>query len=254
MAYRAALSLVRLTDMAQQPGGDVSEERYPEKDHTAVGWHVSQMALGMLDIIFPGLGYGAQQLAQKAIPDPLLKRQVEFYNRLAEGLREVGGRIDELSPERLVESEEFISAVIETTPLAVKTHREAKRQAFANTVLNTAAGVNLDDAVRGRFLSALDQFSVGHIDLLNLLADPMSRPSVQKAYNTFYMGSPISLYTEELAAIGLSGDALNFIVSDLHRHGFINDSMHVMMSKQGAGQKMTTSLGDAFLRFISTPM
>jgi hypothetical protein len=228
--------------------------RYPEKDNTAVGWHVSQTALGMLDIIFPGLGYGAQQIAQRTVPDPLRKRQIEFYNRLAEGIKELQGKLENLEPDRLVENEDFISAVIETTPLAVKTHRERKKQAFANTVFNVAAGITLDEAVRGRFLSTLDQYSVGHMDMLRLLQDPMSRPSVQKAYKSFYAGSPMSLYKEEIAAMEIGSDAVDFIVSDLQSSGFIQGSLNVMMSQAGAGQKMTTSLGDAFLHFISAPL
>lgn len=234
--------------------GEDEAGSFPQKDSTALGWHVSQAALGMLDIIFPGLGYGAQKVAERTVPDPLLKRQIEFFNRLASDLRDAQQRLDGLSPEQLVESEEFISAVIQTTPLAVKTHREAKRQAFANTILNTAAGNSLDDAVRGRFLAALDQFSVGHIEMLNLFADPMARPSVQQSYQSFYMGAPMSLYEKEIAAMNLSEDAVGFIISDLQSHGFIQGSLNVMMSKEGAGQKMTTPLGVAFLRFISKPV
>ncbi|SFZ86665.1 hypothetical protein SAMN02983003_3859 [Devosia enhydra] len=228
--------------------------RYPQKDRTALGWHVSQTALGFLDIVFPGLGYSAQKLAERTIPDPLLKRQIEFYQRLAEGLKDLEGRFEAAAPTRLVESEEFISAIIETTPLAIKTHRETKRAAFANTVLNTAAGFKLDDAVRGRFLATLDQFSVGHIDVLKLLSDPMSRPSVQRAYQSFYMGAPKGLYAEEFATMGLAGDALEFILGDLQTNGFAQGSLNAMMTKQGVGQKMTTALGDAFLRFITQPV
>lgn len=239
--------------MGEQDQEEAEDQQYPVSDPTAFGWHVSQVALGTFDILFPGLGYTAQQLAKLAIPDPLEKRRIEFLNRLASGLRELQSKADSTTPESLIENEDFVSAVIETVPLAVKTHRERKKEAFANTILNTAVGVSLDDAVRGRFLSCLDQFSVGHIDMLRLLADPMSRESVQQAHRSFFMGAPIDLYKVEIDRMGLSPEALSFVISDLSQNGMINSSLRVMMSKEGAAQKMTTALGEAFLRFIDKP-
>jgi hypothetical protein len=232
---------------------EAGDTEYPVSDPTAFGWHVSQLAMGTFDILFPGLGYTAQQLAKLAVPDPLEKRRIEFLNRLAAGLRALQEKVDGISPRSLADNEDFVSAVIETVPLAVKTHRERKKAAFANTILNTALGVSLDDAVRGRFLSCLDEFSVGHIDMLRLLADPMARDSVRGAYHSFYMGAPIDLYKSEIQDMGLSEDALSFIIHDLAQKEMIEGTLRVMMSKQGASQKMTTRLGDAFLRFIEEP-
>jgi hypothetical protein len=41
---------------------------------------------------------------------------------------------------------------------------------------------------------------------------------------------------------------------DLYTRGLVNtDDMHTTMNGSGLGQKWTTSLGDAFIRFIAEP-
>lgn len=232
---------------------DISED-YPENDSRNFGRHTALAALGGFDLLFPGLGYSAQQIASWAVPDPVEKRRADWFNKLSSDLRELSGRMEGFDPKSLGDNEDFITAVMEATPLAIKTHKEAKREAFRNTVLNVAAGHVIDDVLKGRFLQCLDQFSEAHIKVLRILHDPLSHPRVVDAAKNVYMGSPMTALGPEFKAQGVEGDILSVVLADLKQERMIGGGLNVMMSGDSVARKDTTALGDAFLKFIDSPL
>lgn len=230
-----------------------SIEAYPEADGRSAGYHVAQTGLGAADLVLPGLGYALQQVVGHFVGDPLMKRRDDWFKGLGNSLAELQERFDGFDPSTLAENEDFISTVYEATHIAMKTHKEFKREALRNTVLNAAVGNTLDESLRGRFVSCIEEFSSFHIRVLRVLQSPKSYPPAVQQAKGMMMGSQSTVIRAEIKETEIPADLFSVVIADLTRHSFINGELGGMVSAQSLLAKRTTSTGDAFLRFIDAP-
>ena len=83
-------------------------------------------------------------------------------------------KMGELTPDKLFQGEEFTSAFIRASRVALGTRQREKLDALRNAVLNVAAGMPPDENLQLMFLDALDLLTPWRLNLLDCVADPMA--------------------------------------------------------------------------------
>ncbi|MGD0976162.1 MAG: hypothetical protein ABR866_18925, partial [Candidatus Korobacteraceae bacterium] len=164
--------------------------------------------------------------------------------------------------ENLAQNEEFVSAAIQITRSVISTHKQEKREALRNALLNIALGRAPNEDMQQMFLSYLDSLTGWHIRILAFFRNPQealenaAKPT--KAYQgppNFYMGSPAQVMERMYPELKGQQAFYDQVVRDLFTRGlFSSDSLHGMMTVQGAIAKRTSDKGDEFLAFIANPV
>jgi hypothetical protein len=227
---------------------------YPSADDREFGYQVAQTALSAASAAVPGAGYALQQIVKRIVASPLDARRAKWFQSVGKALQELQDRLEGFDPERLEQNEEFISTVYEATEIAMRTHRETKRQALCNALKNVALGHTLDEVVRGSFLTYIDRFSDLHIRLLRLLANPSGSIAMKKAANGTMMGGQEAIVRAEINEQEAPLHVFDRVVSDLMNEGLIGGNLKGMVSQASLLAKRTTPIGDSFLQFISEPI
>lgn len=224
-------------------------EPFPRSEDGEFGYTAAKLALGTV----PGLGPLAQEVLEKAVGNPLRRRQETWFASLGEALSALVDRVEGLSAEALAEDEVFVSTVAQATQQAIATHSQVKREALRNIVLNTALGVKLDDVLLGSFLGYVERFSEAHLKLLALMADPMADAAYAAQARNVYMGSVQGVVHEAHPDLSAATGVLDRLYDDLTREGLLGGSLKAMCSASGLQQPQTTAYGNAFLEFIRAP-
>lgn len=230
---------------------------YPEKDTRSGAYHVARTAIdaGAAVTLIPGAGYAIGQIVERFVAAPLQKRRDQWFTKVGEGLRDLQDRLGDFDPSTLSENDDFISAVAEATTAAVKTAKEEKVEALRNGVLNIAAGLQIEDVLRGAFFGYIERFSPAHTRVLKLLADPSSSPEMRQKASEMTAGAQMDVLRAALPETSVSKAALSRILSDLTREGLAETGSMMGMGTSGVFlAKRTTGVGDEFLRFIASPL
>ncbi|MDR7117405.1 hypothetical protein [Caulobacter sp. BE254] len=223
---------------------------FPTGDEREFGYGVAKVTLGAI----PGVGGVAQELLDKMIGSPLRRRQEAWFAELGLALADLTARVEGLDPETLARDEAFVSTVARATQMALASHGQVKREALRNVVLNTAAGVRLDEVLLGAFLSYVERFSEGHLKLLALLADPMADPAYAKEARSIAFGGSIhGIIAKTHPDLGQSPALLDRLYADLAREDLVGGSFKAMMTGGGLQSPQTTEYGLAFIDFIRAP-
>lgn len=193
----------------------------------------------------PVVGGPAVELFQHLVQPPLERRRAEWMAAVGEKLLELESRGIDI--EELGQKDEFISAVMHASQIALRTHQDEKREALRNAVFNVAAGQSPGEALEHMFFEWIDSLSLLHIQILRLFQDPTPPPSMS-------MGGLGSVLEHNMPNLRGHRHVYDQVWKDLYSRGLINtDSLHVTMSGQGLASKRTSEIGDAFLRFVSEP-
>lgn len=226
---------------------------YPTEDHRSFGYHTTMTVVDAAASLIPGGSYAAGQIARRLVAEPLEKRREEWFTAIGEGLGDLQERIGDFDPSALADNEDFVSTVYEATHLAMKTHREEKREALRNAVLNVAAGVSIDEVLRGAFFSAVERYSPLHIRVLKVLSDPNNFRQFFEGPVTVTMNSKSGLLRRLIPMTEVPTASLDRVLEDLDADKMTNGSVHGSQSAHGLMSKTTTHIGDLFLKFISAP-
>lgn len=195
--------------------------------------------------IIPGVGGPAVELFQYLVQPPLERRRAEWMRSVGEKLQELDAKGVDI--EKLGQNEEFISAVMHASQIALRTHQNEKRDALRNAVFNVAAGQSPGEALEQMFFEWIDSLSVLHIQILKLFQHPTPPPNMS-------MGGLGSVLEHNMPKLRGHGHIYNQVWKDLYFRGLVNtEGMNVTMSGSGLSSKRTTEIGDAFLRFVSEP-
>lgn len=216
--------------------------------------HAAAIALvGQIPIV----GAAAAVIVGYLVSSPLERRRTKWTEDVANAIREIrakqGRTIDDLRND-----ERFIDAVMQATQIAIRTSQEEKLAALKYAIVNVAASNSLDQSVEHMFLCWIDDLSAWHLRLLRLLSDPKGwfRESGQPVPEHHITSSIIGLIGESLPVLSGQRELCQQVVRDLNNRGLsgIDDrNLFTAMSADGAYRKHTTSLGDQFLQFVSSP-
>ena len=193
----------------------------------------------------PVIGGPAVELFQHLVQPPLERRRLQWMASVGEKLRELETRGIDIY--ELGQKDEFISAVMHASQIALRTHQAEKREALRNAVFNVAAGQSPGEALEHMFFEWIDSLSVLHLQILRLFQNPTPPSGVS-------IGGLGGVLEHNMPELRGQRDIYDQVWKDLRSRGLLNtDSLHAMMSSQGLGAKRTTEIGDAFLRFVSEP-
>ena len=193
----------------------------------------------------PVVGGPAAELFQYVIQPPLEKRRGEWMVQVGTKLQELetnGLKLDELQ-----KNEEFVSAVMHASQIALRTHQAAKLDALRNAIVNIAKGQAPDEALQNVFLNLVDTFTELHLRILKVFQNPT--PSSNMSIGG--LGSALEHNIPELRG---NRELYDQLWKDLYSRGLVNtDGLHMTMTGHGLSQKRTTGIGEAFLQFIEEP-
>lgn len=193
----------------------------------------------------PYIGGPVAELLQLVIQPPLERRRAEWMRAVGEKLQELEQA--GLNLEALSKNEEFVSAVMHASSMALRTHQQEKLDALRNAVLNIATGQAPEDALQHMFFRWIDSMSPLHLRMLMFFQAPTPPPNIS-------MGGLGHVLEQNMPELRGKRHIYDQVWKDLHVNGLTNtDSLHVTMSGHGLGQKRTSELGDAFIAFVSEP-
>jgi hypothetical protein len=127
----------------------------------------------------PGVGGPVVEL-MNILGSPIERRRLEWLTALGEDLSRLKEQVADLTDRKLSENAAFVSAVLQATQIAGRTHQEKKLEALRNAVLNVAAGSAPEDDIQSMFLDAVDSLTASHVRFLSALAKARVAPEAQQ--------------------------------------------------------------------------
>ena len=228
---------------------DSTHIRPPKESATDRVYSVVKGIIGAI----PVAGSLAAEIFSLILVPPINKRREEWMNAVANKLQALELDYQDYSIENLKDNPEFVSFLIESTQVALKTHQEEKLLALQNGIFNFFLAESIEYDKKYSFVKIMDEISAFHMNVLAFLAKnenhiiteirgyealhqlySVNKDSVDKF---FFRKSVRDLEAHSL--IRVSGDFRDFIRGT----GFATDS--------GAPSIKVLDLGHDFLRFIS---
>jgi len=167
-------------------------------------------------------------------------------------MADVGEKLQELENnglnlDTLKENEQFISAAMYASQLALRTHKREKLSALRNAVLNVAVGQAPEEALQHMFLNLVDSLTELHVRIVRVFQSPKPPPYLS-------MGGLSKVLEHNVPELRRKEFLYQQLWRDLYSRGLVNtDGLNTTMSGSGLGEKRTTGLGDAFIKFITEP-
>jgi len=193
--------------------------------------------------LLPVVGGPAVELFNSVVQPPIEKRRDEWMKSVGERLRELEETGIEL--EDLRSNEAFISAVMHTSTLAIRTHKEEKLAALRNALINVAIGQAPDEAIQNVFFGFVDDLTELHLRILKVFQSPPSVPGLS-------MGGLDNVLEHAIPSLYGKATLYKQFWKDLHVRGLVGtENLNTMQSGSGLTAKRTTDFADQFLKFIS---
>lgn len=193
----------------------------------------------------PYVGSIAAELFQQVVQPPLDRRRVQWMEQMAERLRILEAKGVSLAD--LQNNEMFITAMLNASHAAMRTHQIEKLSALRNAVTNVALGQTPDETTQHLFLRFIDEFSEMHLRVLLFARAP--RPSAN-----ILSGGLGAVLEDNIPSLRGHSSLCDQLWRDLRIRGLVDtESLRGTMSADSLRQSRTTSMGDELLRFIADP-
>jgi hypothetical protein len=192
---------------------------------------------------------------------PLAHRRETWFQDLADRLAELESHISGFRLDTLVDNEQFVSATMQATQAALRTHQQEKLEALRNAVLNCAVQQAPQDDYQTVFLALIDRFSPGHLRLLKSFRNPSPARNT-----TDYIPWLLNLHGSERehqwprwvrdftpGFRNASNEFIVVLISDLYGASLVVKPEGGFVALPD-GQRWITTFGDQFLRFIESPL
>jgi hypothetical protein len=191
----------------------------------------------------PLVGGPAVELFQYVVQPPIERRRQEWMTQIGERLQELEAK--GLDIEALQNNEKFITAVLQASTAALKTHQAEKLSALRNAVLHIAIGEGPEETVQHLLLSFVDELTEMHLRVLAFAKAP--RPA-----GNISAGGLNHVLEENIPELRGHRPLYDQLWKDLYLRGLITtESLHVMMTGNGLSQSRTSPLGEALLNLIA---
>ena len=192
----------------------------------------------------PMVGGPAIELFHYLVQTPIDKRCEAWKKAVGEKLQELEKKGIDLA--KLQENELFISAVMQASQAALRTHKAEKLVALRNAVLNIATGQVPEETVQHLLLSFVDQLSEMHIRILKTFSAPETPPGLS-------MGGLADVLEYKIPEMRGQRELYDQLWRDLYGRGLVStDGLHTTMSGNGLIQRRTTHLGETLLKLIAS--
>ena len=216
----------------------------PEPDFEDVKYASGKTLVSLV----PGLGE-AWGLVMAA---PVEQRRDDWLRDLESRLRELEQRVTGFRFDDLGQNQAFVSATLQATQAALRTHEKEKLEALRNAVVNIAAGAAPGADKQAFFLQFVDRFSPLHLRLLKFFDDPKRLGATWVNHERGSTSVYEVIYTVFPDLCG-QYQLVSAVVVDLSTAGLIAATIQHAMSQAPPYPKWATFLGEEFLRFIQSP-
>jgi hypothetical protein len=193
----------------------------------------------------PGAGGIISELFGVVVADPASKRREELLVKIDTRLIQLEEQGIDI--EALRHNEEFLSVILQSYQIAIRTHQKEKIESLLNAVSNTPAS-KIDDNMKHMFLMFIDSFTEWHLRILEFVNNP------RKYYDEspFHMGGRSSLLEMHFPELKDRRSFYDQVIKDLYSRGLVStDSLHTVVTGNGMLQSLTTELGRDFINFIT---
>jgi hypothetical protein len=204
----------------------------------------------------------AEEIITAIVKPPLDKRREDWLIELATAVVELQRQHEQLTAEYLSQHPVFITAVMEATTIAVRTHREDHLSYLRNMVLNAALPEAPDDDTQKMFFRMADEFTSWHITILEFFKQ--SNWYVTMGYELPMKGFPddaVQKLVEIFPQLNGKHTFTNRIVNDLIDWRLLSiDNLSlshadtVIVVRHNFDPEIVTDLGREFLGFIHSPI
>ncbi len=191
----------------------------------------------------PAVGGPAVELFQYVVQPPLEKRREAWMQEIGEKLQELQAKGLDIGA--LQKDERFISAVMQASQAALRTHHTEKLEALRNAILNIARGQGPEETTQHLLLSFVDELSEMHLRILKVFRAPEPPPGMS-------MGGLEHVLEHNIPQLRGQRELYRQLWRDLYARGLLNtDNLGVTMSGRGLAERRTTGLGEQLIQFIS---
>ena len=193
--------------------------------------------------LIPFVGGPGVEIFQYIVQPPLEKRRAEWMGEVGEKLIELERRGINLTA--LQDNPQFITAVMQATTAAIRTHQHIKLDALKNAIINIALGDTPDETYQHLLLGFVDQFTEMHFRLLAFAKEP--RPPAGMS-----MGGLSSVLEDNIPDLRGQATLYNQLWKDLSTRGLVNtESLNGMISGNGLSQGRLTPIGVTLMKLIT---
>jgi hypothetical protein len=222
-------------------------ERFPEQTGADTAQAIGRAGIAAV----PFIGGPINELLPLVFAPAVTRRRDEWFEELADDLDELKKKVEGFKIETLADNPAFVSATIQATVIATRTHQHEKRKYLRNALVNIAQGNTSDEMKQQFFLNAIEAFTPAHIKALNVMWraaslnvnwDEHSIPIPQRNY-----GAAIGILAPEVKG---QANIIEAIFADLKTRAFSNITDPRAHFPQAG---TITNLGIEFLNFVLSP-
>lgn len=183
---------------------------------------------------------------------PLEKRKEQWCKMLADVVQEICDRFQGFDPKTLTENETFVSAVIETSRIAVSTHQAEKRAILRNALVKIGSGNGPDDDLRQVYFRIIDALTPLHVQILHLIWTAGSQMAQMSQLSPQTTYAP--LMQQQFPDLMRNHELLGHIIRNLTDFHLIqNTFLGRTFPDVPLSPTLITNEGIYFLRFVIAP-
>lgn len=198
----------------------------------------------------PVLGPFLSEVIDFCFVRPIEKRREEWFAELDKAFRQLAEEVDQLTPSKLAENEEFITLLHRATDTALRTHQFQKRVLLRNAVLSSASATAPDLDRQTFFLRLVDDLTVNQVLILLLYDNPLEwfkRHGV--TFTKFSAAARIEVLNQAYPEIVKTPDFRDALLGELGRRGLLH-GLGGVVTEDSVYAAMTTDLGHQFLQYV----
>jgi len=222
-------------------------EELPQKDIKDYGYNSIKVGLNAVPLV----GGAIATVFETVFSSPIDARKEAWLCDLAKTVDDLCNKVENLTPEKLSKNDEFISAYLLASNIAIRSHQKEKLAALRAAVKNTVLITDYDDSKKMIFIRVIDEMTPLHFRLLTFLSSPeifINKLNEKEGPNSrTNWGSLGNVWDETYKDIRADNSLIDIVISDLHRFGFI----HVDQFHKASMNSVSTSIGKQFIGFIN---
>lgn len=172
------------------------------------------------------------------------ERLNQWQTLIEERLSKIDATLDDIG-----KNENFTSAMLQATELAIKTSENDKRVYLANAVLNSLT-CPFEESVVMMFINMIEKYTLWHLKILDFFQNPKKFDGVNEG--KYYGGSPKNVLFDVYPELSDKEEYVDKITHELYSDGLMNtENLDCIMTSSGMVASRVTEIGNDFINFIT---
>ncbi|MBI5571142.1 MAG: hypothetical protein HY914_14455 [Desulfomonile tiedjei] len=207
---------------------------------------------------FPVVGGPATELFATLVAAPLDKRRDEWLSYCYRGLKRLEEEFEGFNVEGVFRNEAFVTAFVKATRVAVADHREGKREALRNAVLNCASPRPPDEDMQQLFIDLIDVLTPSHLIIMNRVNLPWGWSGAWEkqphGLPSPYFAPPFPDLDTVFPQLDPKVEVFDFLLRDLAGRGLLAIVVTKSNKEKWECHMGPTPMGMQFRKFITCPI